>query len=193
MLNNIISIFVICSLFSCTASKSVENVDLDEKFDLCSKVKYEKLINKVAINDSQQAYAENIHGHLENFLLIKGYLSNVSASGYEKLLIAVSDSPERFSDFEEFKSELGFDPLFLFASNYQASCYDYVIDQLKLVKSDSWQHQFREYFWKAEATGFFEDTEHNIIKALRIIPKEKFNSIVYRKLFLDLIYWKLNN
>jgi len=170
----------------------VINQIADEKFELCSEIKYDRLINEYEHVKGKQIYKRNIHSLLENYLLQENYLTEISKNGYSELLNKAVRKEIKPEFFAKFKADLGFDPLILFPLNYQAGCYDYLIVQLKILNENSWQYKFRDDYWKSEAEGFLISDNGHINNALNKIPEEKFQMMIYRKLFLDLIYRHLN-
>ena len=87
---------------------------------------------------------------------------------------------------------MGFDPYLLFPINSHLSCYGYLIEQLKILDSSSWQYDFCLAYNKFEAYGNLKTDSEYLIDALNKIPEDKFQLIMYRKLFLDLIFTSLN-
>ncbi|SDL84495.1 hypothetical protein SAMN04488034_11713 [Salinimicrobium catena] len=174
---------------SCGSSKIEKEGIADEKFTLCSDLKYDRLITEFYPNEGKTILKKNIHSLFENFLLKQGYLTEISKAGYEDLLEKVKRGEVSEKSTEQFRKELDFDPSLLFPSSTFMSCYTMLIEEFKLVNEKGWHSQFRDAYWKFEANGDLDSNNSNQIeKALQLIPEEKFKEIEYRKLFLDLIY-----
>ncbi|MCY2686782.1 hypothetical protein [Salinimicrobium sp. TH3] len=174
---------------SCGSSKIEKEGIVDEKFTLCSDLKYDRLITEFYPNEGKTILKKNIHSLFENFLLKQGYLTEISKAGYEDLLEKVKRGEVSEKSTEQFREELDFDPSLLFPSSTFMSCYTMLIEEFKLVNEKGWHSQFRDAYWKFEANGDLDsDNSNQIEKALQLIPEEKFKEIEYRKLFLDLIY-----
>ncbi len=174
---------------SCGSSKIEKEGIADEKFTLCSDLKYDRLITEFYPNEGNTILKKNIHSLFENFLLKQGYLTEISKAGYEDLLEKVKRGEVSEKSTEQFREELDFDPSLLFPSSTFMSCYTMLIEEFKLVNEKGWHSQFRDAYWKFEANGDLDsDNTNQIEKALQLIPEEKFKEIEYRKLFLDLIY-----
>ena len=67
-----------------------------------------------------------------------------------------------------------------------------LFEQLKILDESSWQFEFGLAYNKFEAYGDLKTDSEYLIDALNKIPEDKFQKIIYRKLFLDLIYTNLN-
>lgn len=80
----------------------------------------------------------------------------------------------------------------LFSINSHLSCYGYLFERLKIIDSASWQYEFGLAYNKLEAYGDLNMDNAYLINTLDKIPEDKFQLIMYRKLFLDLIYAQLN-
>lgn len=145
--------------------------------------------------EGKMIYKKNIHSLLENLLLRKKYLTEISKQDYVNLLKKVQRNKIKPEFFEEFKNELGFNPTNLFPRNSFLSCYGYLFEQLKILdKSDktTWQYKFCINYNKFEAYGNLNLENNHIIDALNEIPQSKFEKIMYRKIFLDLIFMKVD-
>ncbi|MCB0745148.1 MAG: hypothetical protein KDC67_14665, partial [Ignavibacteriae bacterium] len=157
-----------------------------------SKIKYNRLLKELGPIEGKLIYKQNIHSLLENSLLQEKYLTDISKIGYAELLKKASRNEIKPKFFEKLKSDLGFDPYLLFPTNSHLSCYGYLFEQLKILDKSSWQYHFRDAYWKFEASGDLNSNCEYLIDALNKIPEDKFQLVIYRKLFLDLIYTQMN-
>jgi len=192
-MKKLFQILILLLITACGSTKNTSDQIADEKFKLCSELKYEKLITQYySRTDEKLILKQNIHSLLENYLIQENYLTEISKNGYSELLNKAVRKEIDTKFFEKFKADLEFDPLLLFPRNYQSGCYDYLIIQLKILDENSWQYKFRDDYWKSEVEGFLMSDNGHINNALNKIPEEKFEMLIYRKLFLDLIYIHLN-
>jgi hypothetical protein len=174
---------------SCESTKSTSDSIMDEKFELCSKLKYDSLITKYGSTDKKLIYQQqNIHSIFENFMLREKYLREVSKEGYSELLDEVKGKEIKPEFFQKFKKELGFDPYLLFPINSHYSCYSTLIEHQIINSKSGWQSRFLDAYWRYEASGDITTENSSIKDALNYIPDDKFEKIIYRKLFIDLIY-----
>ena len=192
-MKKLLFITIVTAFVSSCGSTKIEAEEIAaEKFKLCSDLKYDRLITVFYPNEGKLLIKKNIHSLFENSLLKQGYLTEISKTGYEDLLGKVKRGELDKKSTEQFRQELNFDPLLLFADSSFTSCYTMLIEELKLMNDQGWHYQFRDAYWKFEANGDLDsDSSNQIVKALQLIPVEKFEEIEYRKLFLDLIYMHL--
>ncbi len=183
---------ILTLITSCGSTKNTTDLIADEKFELCSEIKYNRLITKVGPIEGKLIYKQNIHGLLENSLIQEKYLTEISKNGYSELLRKANRKEIKPEFFEKFKTDLAFDPYLLFPINSHLSCYGYLFEQLKILDKSSWQYEFVLAYNKFEAYGNLKTDSNYLIVALSKIPEDKFQLIMYRKLFLDLIYTQLN-
>ncbi|WP_137091243.1 hypothetical protein [Mangrovivirga cuniculi] len=125
---------------------------------------------------------------LENKLIRDGFLEEISKSGYSKLLD--KEIPNEF--FEEFQTEIGFNPILLFPINSHINCYGILYERLKLYDKKNWQYDFVLAFNEYEAGGMTDIKSPHLKNSIDKIPENKFQNIIYRKLFLDLIFTYYN-
>ncbi|WP_458626469.1 hypothetical protein [Winogradskyella sp. PC D3.3] len=177
---------------ACGSTKNTTDSIADEKFELCSEIKYNKLVNQMIPIEGKMIYQQNIHSLLENFLIQEKYLTEISKNGYLELLDKVKRNEIKSEFFERFNAEIGFEPDLLFPINSFISCYGYLFERLNIIDADSWQYDFGLAYNKYEAYGNMEINNTYLKEALNKIPNEKFRKLTYRKLFLDLIYVNLN-
>ena len=174
-----------------SAKKGADRIN-DEKFKLCSDIKYDRLITVFYPDEEKRVITENIHSLFENSLLKQGHLTDISKAGYSNLLGKIKRGEVGEESTQKFSQELSFNPVSLFPDSYFTSCYTELIEELELVNEQSWQYQFRDAYWQFEAEGDLDsDSANQVEKALQLIPEEKFKEIDYRRLFLDLIYMHL--
>ena len=192
ILKKLLQIITLILITSCSSTKNTLDRIADEKFELCSEIRYKNQSTKFGRIPTNSIAEKNIHSLLENYLIQEGHLLEISKKGYSELLNKAIRKEIKAEFFVKFKTEIGFDPLLLFPLNYQAGCYDYLIIQLKMLDEDSWQYKFRNDYWKSEVEGFLLTDNGHINNTLNKIPEKKFEMIIYRKLFLDLIYRHLN-
>ena len=76
-----LSIAVLILISSCGSNKSTSNTVADEKFKLCSDIRYNRLVNDFGPVEGKPIYKQNIHSLFENLLLREGYLTEVSKTG----------------------------------------------------------------------------------------------------------------
>ena len=160
----------------------------DEQFELCSNEKYSTLITNYGPGEEHLAAAKSVHSLFENLLIREKHLTEVSKPAYAALLEKAKRKEIKPKFFEKFKQEIGFEPILLFRINMDLSCYEQPTLLLKTLDKSSWQYKFMEAYWKFEAQGDLSHDQSNLANALQVIPDEKFEMIMYRKLFLDLIY-----
>lgn len=180
---------------SCGSNKEIDNTIADEKFKICTDIKYNRLITDLGPVNGRQIYKENIHSLFENLLLRENYLSEISKNGYINLLKSVERNEIKPELLEKFTSELEFDPYLLFPTNSFLSCYGYLFEQLNIfdkANKEIWQYKFGLAYNKFEAYGSLNMNSEYLIDALNEIPDKEFEKIIYRKLFLDLIFMELN-
>jgi hypothetical protein len=192
MIKKLLQILIFTLMTACGSTKNTTDLIADEKFELCSEIKYNRLVTEVGSIDGKLIYKQNIHSLLENALIQEKYLTEISKIGYSELLIKANRKEIKPEFIEEFKSDLGFDPYLLFPINSQLSCYGYLFEQLNILDKSSWQFDFGLAYNEFEAYGDLKTDSEYLIKALKKIPEDKFQLIMYRKLFLDLIYTQMD-
>ncbi|WP_179020627.1 hypothetical protein [Winogradskyella forsetii] len=191
-MKKLLQIIILTLITACGSTKNATNLIADEKFELCSEIRYNRLVTEVGPNEGKLIYKQNIHSLLENSLIQEKYLTEISKNGYAELLKKASRKEIKPDFFEKLKSDLGFDPYLLFPTNSHLSCYGYLFEQLNVLDKSSWQYEFCLAHNKFEAYGNLKTDSQYLINALNKIPEDKFQLIMYRKLFLDLIYTNLN-
>ncbi len=191
-MKKLLQIIILTLITACGSTKNTTELIADEKFELCSEIRYNRLLEQIEPNYGKLIYKKNIHSLLENILIQENYLTEISKSGYAELLKKAGRNEIKPEFFEKLKSDLGFDPYLLFPVNSHLSCYGYLFEQLNILDNSSWQYQFCLAYNKFEAYGNLKTDSEYLINALNKIPKDKFQLIMYRKLFLDLIYTTLN-
>ncbi|WP_156833762.1 hypothetical protein [Christiangramia salexigens] len=184
MFRKFLLLFFSVLLISCASNKNKSELLFDQKFKECTDEKYDRLANQSLPIDTLLFQKENIHSLLENELIIAGYLDKISKEGYLKLF-ENNIHPEFFKTFE---SKIGFDPDLLFPINSYISCYGNLYHRLKLYDEDSWQFKFGYAYNQYEAYGNMKIKSNYLKEALKQIPERKFKNIIYRKVFLDLLY-----
>lgn len=191
-MKKLLLIIILTLITACGSTNNKTDLVADEKFELCSEIKYNRLVTEFGPIEGKLIYKQNVHSLLENSLIQEKYLTEVSKNGYTELLRKVSRKEIKPEFFEELKLDLGFDPSLLFPTNSHLSCYGYLFEQLQILDKTSWQYQFCLAFNKFEASGNLERESEYLVGVLNTIPEDKFQLIIYRKLFLDLIYTNLN-
>ena len=194
-MKRLLQISILLLFASCGSLINTTNSIADEKFKLCSDIKYNKLVTEFEPVQGKLMYKKNIHALFENLLLRENYLKEISKSGYVDLLNKVEQKKIKPELLDKFLDELEFDPYSLFPASSYLSCYEYLFEQLKILdKNDitSWQYKFVNTYNKFETSGDLGVNNNYIINALNQIPEKEFNKIMYRKLFLDLIFRQLN-
>jgi hypothetical protein len=194
-LKKLLPILISLLFASCGSNKTTVNNIADEKFKICSDIKYNRLITELGPTEGKQIYKENIHSLFENLLLQENYLTEISKSGYSSLLRSVERNEVKYELIEKFKTELEFDPYLLFPTNSFLSCYGYLFEQLNILNKEdktNWQYKFGLAYNKFEAFGNLDTNSQYLLDALNKIPDKEFEKIIYRKLFLDLIFMELN-
>ena len=190
-MKELLQIIILTIITSCGSNQSIVEFTADEKFELCSELKYNSLVKEYGPPD-KLIYSENIHSLFENFLLQEKILTEISTKGYSELIAKVKRKEIKPEFFAEFNKELGFNPYLLFRINSHISCYDYPFLRLELFDKTSWRYDFLDAYWRFEANGDLNSDNNYLIDAINKIPDNKFKMITYRKLFLDLIYTQLN-
>ncbi|WP_299261502.1 hypothetical protein [uncultured Aquimarina sp.] len=191
-MKKLLQIIILTLITACGSTKTTTDLIADEKFELCSKIRYNQLMTEVGPIDGKLIYKQNIHSLLENSLIQEKYLTEISKSGYSELLKKVNRGEIKPDFFEKLKTDIGFDPYLLFPINSHLSCYGYLFEQLNVLNKSSWQYEFGLAYNKFEAYGNLEKESEYLIDVLNKIPEDKFQLIMYRKLFLDLIFTQLN-
>lgn len=192
IMKKLLQIIILIVTTSCGSTKNTTDLNFDEKFELCSEIKYNLLIDEFGPIDEKLIYKKNIHSLLENSLIEEKFLNEISKAGYVELLKKAGRNEINPEFFDKLKTDIGFDPYFLFPMNSHLSCYGYLFEQLKIFDKSSWQFKFCLAYNKFEAYGELNTDNEYLIEALNKIPEDKFQKILYRKLFLDLIYINLN-
>ena len=192
ILKKLLQIIILTLITACGSTKNTTDLIADEKFELCSEIKYNRLVTEIGPIEGKLIYKQNIHSLLENSLIQEKYLTEISKNGYAELLKKAGRKEIKPEFFEKLKSDLGFDPYLLFPINSHLSCYGYLFEQLNILDKSSWLFEFGLAYNKFEAYGDAKTDSEYLIDALNKIPEEKFQLIIYRKLFLDLIYTELN-
>ncbi|WP_459209704.1 hypothetical protein [Aquimarina rhabdastrellae] len=176
-------------LFSC---HPIKKDDLDKEFELCSNSRYKRKIDfhYKDIGATKEAMI-NIHTLLEQFLIKENLLKEINKEGYKQLLLRASNKEIKIEFLKKFEQELGFNPHMLFPINMHLQCYDNLFNKSKTIDNDTkeiWQYKFGLVYNKYQAYGGMELDNEYLINALDEIPDHKFQMILYRKLFLDLLY-----
>jgi hypothetical protein len=188
IMKKLLQIIILTLITSCGSMMVKSDLIFEQKFKECTDEKYNSLASQTLPKDTLLYQKAHIHNLLENKLIIDGYLEEISKNGYLKLL----DKSIKEVFFNAFENKIGFDPYFLFPENSFISCYDMLYDKLNLFDENSWQSKFRYAYNQFEAHGDMDVKSPYLKAALEEIPEIKFQNIIYRKLFLDLIY-KYNN
>jgi hypothetical protein len=191
-LKKLLQLIILTLITACGSTKNTTDLIADEKFELCSEINNEKLLSFYKLENYKVEYVQNIHSLLENSLIQEKYLKEITKKGYTELLNKAKLNLIKPEFFEKFKNDLGFDPDILFPAEGHSRCYDYLITNLKIIDENSWQYKFRDGYWKSEAYGFLSSDITELIKGLNEIPDEKFQMIMYRKVFLNIIFVHLN-
>ena len=182
MLKKVLPILIL--IYSCGSTRKTSDLVFDQKFKACTDEKYDLLANQSLPTDTLLFQKEHIHQLLENKLLQDGYLKEISKTGYLELF--EKDIKPDF--FEDFKEAIGFDPELLFPRNSFISCYGLLYHRLHLFNDKSWQYKFGYAYNQYEKYGKGFIKSPYIKAALKEIPENKFQNIIYRKVFLDLLY-----
>ena len=194
-MKNVIQIIILVFIISCNSEKNTSGLIADKEFELCCELKYNNAINLGPAN-GKLTDKKNIHSLLEQSLMKEKYLTEISKKGYSLLFDKIKDKEIKPDFFKKFKKDLGFDPYLLFPIMSRLQCYNIITVREKTegIKIDktNWQYQLMEAFWEIEVAGDLNFEDGNMKNALSKIPEDKFQLIMYRKLFLDLIYFHLN-
>jgi len=184
MEKNIIILFLLTTL-SCNSQKKTTEILITQKLEKC----YESPYNE---KDLKEFYIKNIYQMFENFLREEKYLTEISKKGYLELFSKVEKN-ELGNDFlVKFYKKLNFDPFQYFRTNTFLHCYGYLYEQLKIIDKKSWIYELVKEFNNFEAYGNMNLENIYLKKTIEKIPVKEFNEIVYRKIFLDLIFTKLD-
>jgi hypothetical protein len=190
-MKKVFQIIFLVLIQSCDSKKNAAELLADKEFELCSEIRYNNSIGMGPINGNLND-KKNIHNRLEKFLISKKHLTGINKKGYSELFDKIKNKEIKTDFFVEFKKELGFEPYLLFPVIGQMQCYDMITLRKKIIDETSWQYQLMEAYWKIEAAGDLNFEDGNLKNVLSKIPEDKFQLIMYRKLFLDLIYFHLN-
>ncbi|WP_089381949.1 hypothetical protein [Lutibacter agarilyticus] len=190
-MKKLLQILILLIITSCGSMKNSNEIIADEKFELCNKLRLESRINNLAPDNSKPIYNQNIYSLFENFLIQENYLTEISKKGYSQLLDKIKLNEKKSDLIDKFSSELGYDPYFGFSPNTRLSCYGYLFEQLKILDKSSWQYEFCLAYNKFESVGIDKENYDYLKNAMNKIPDKKFEKIVYRIIFLDLIYFEL--
>lgn len=126
ILKKLLQIIILILITSCGSTKNTPDRIADEKFELCSEFRYKNQSTKFGRIPINSIVEKNIHNSLENYLIQDGYLREISKKGYSELLNKAIRKEIDAEFFVKFKTDIEFDPLFLFPLNYHAGCYDYL-------------------------------------------------------------------
>ncbi|PNQ72505.1 hypothetical protein C1T31_12015 [Hanstruepera neustonica] len=175
-------------IISCDSKKSTPDL-ADKEFEVCIELEYSNRI-EIGPAGGNLTVKKNIHKLLEQALVKKGYLTDTTKNGYLNLFNQIKQSDIDSDFFDQFKIQLGFDPfpLFPFIGQAQLKCYDQVVLRKEMVYKTSWQYNVMESLWEIEKSGDLNFNDDNLANALMSIPEDKFELLIYRKLFLDVIY-----
>jgi len=188
-MKQLLQIIILTLITACGSMQIQSDLALDQKFKACTDEKYDQLASQSLPKDTLLYQKAHIHNSFENKLITDGYLEDLSKKGYLKLL----DKSIESKFFNEFENGIGFDPYFLFPQNSFISCYGILYDKLNLFDEKSWQSKFVHAYNQFEAHGNMNVKSPYLKAALEEIPEIKFQNIIYRKLFLDLIYKYYNH
>jgi len=188
VLKKLLPLIILFLITSCNSTKNTNYSMDDEQFELCSKEKYTTLITNYGPGEEHLSSAKSVHRLLENLLIREKHLTGIGKPAYAALLEKAKRKEIKPEFFEKFKKEIGFEPYLLFSISKHLSCYEQPTLLLKTLDESSWQYKFIEAYWKFEAHGDLSHDQSLLTEALYVIPDEKFEMIMYRKLFLDLIY-----
>mgnify|MGYP006144303147 CR=1 FL=1 len=194
-MKNVIQIIILVVIVSCNSKKNTDGLITDEEFEYCSELKYNKAINLGPAN-GKLSDKKNIHSLLEKSLIKEKYLPEISKKGYYLLFDKIKNKEIKADFFDEFKKDLGFDPYLQFPLMSRLQCYNIITVREKMegitIDKTNWQYQLMEAYWQIEAAGDLTFEDDNLKNVLNKIPEDKFQLIMYRKLFLDIIYFNLN-
>ncbi len=188
ILKKLLQIIILVLIISCDSKKNTPDF-ADNKFESCVEQKYSDLIGYVT-TDGNLTDKKNIHKLFEQELIKNGYLADINKNAYLNLFNKIKQNDIDSNFFDQFKVKLGFDPflLFPFIGQAQLKCYDQIILRKEMVDKTSWQYNVMESLWEIEKSGDLNFYDGNLANALMSIPDEKFELLMYRKLFLDVIY-----
>jgi len=194
-MKNVVQIIILVFIISCNSKKNTDGLITDKEFEYCSELKYEKAINLGPVN-GKLSDKKNIHSLLEQSLIKEKYLPEISKKGYSQLFDRIKNKEIKADFFIKFKRDIGFDPYLLFPLMSRLQCYDIIIVREKTegitIDKTNWQYQLMDAYWQIEAVGDLNFEDDNLKNVLSKIPEDKFQLIMYRKLFLDIIYFNLN-
>ena len=108
-MKKLLQIIILTLITACGSNKNTTDLIADEKFELCSEIKYNRLVTEVGPIEGKLIYKQNIHSLLENYLIQEKYLTEISKSGYAELLKKANRKEIKPNFFKKLKSDLGFD------------------------------------------------------------------------------------
>lgn len=179
-----ITLIILILISSCNSSRIKSDLMFEQKFKHCADEVYNKLADRSYPIDTLLFQKANVHHLFENQLILDGYLEEISREGYSDLL----DKNISAEFFKKFEKEIGFEPSLLFPVNSFINCYGTLNHRIELFDKNSWQFKFVFAFNQYEAYGMMELKSEYLKAVLMEIPEKKFKNIIYRKVFLDLIY-----
>jgi hypothetical protein len=187
-------ILIIFLLSSCSILSDKHERKIDNEFKKCENNRQEKLINSHK-PDTLSTYdnKNEIHQTFETFLIKKGYLKEITQKEYLKLFEQLNKNRIRENTIDEFVNEIGFASFFYFNRHGFIDCHYKLYKELDLIDKEHWIYKFGLKYNELEAKGNLEIFDNYLKEALFLIPKKKFKNIEYRKLFIDLIYNKIDN
>lgn len=180
MKKGITIIFTLIILSSC---KTI----VDYEFKKCYDSKLKERVTFMGPVKIDKKIQLNIHQIFETYLIENQMLSNNTKNGYKDLIIDIKNNVIEKSQFEKFKTKIGFDPILHFNPYLSTQCFGELFEIKKKLNNTDWQYDFLITFNKFEEYGEIE----YLSEMLEKIPDDKFIKIEYRKLFIDLIFSEL--
>ncbi|GAB5557977.1 MAG: hypothetical protein SchgKO_21900 [Schleiferiaceae bacterium] len=149
---------------------------------------YEDIVGIVDQGTLEKVKSTDVHKKFEDFLIQEKYLSAPTKKGYAELLQSIGEYPLKPEVLNKFHEDLGFIPILWFPPNSYLACYEELLSQKPNFDLDHWAYQFAQAFNAFEAYGKKEIDSGYLIAALDKIPEDKFDKIMYREIFLNLVY-----
>ncbi len=139
-----------------------------------------------ATNKIEQEQGENIHQLFEKHLIENKLLTGRKKADYNQLIININDKNITDLKTTEFKNSLEIKWADEGMRLSIRSCFDRFYRVEKLFSENDWKYKYVVKFNEFERTGDWKD----LSIALDEIPENKFGKLVYRKLFLTILFYQ---
>ncbi|MDV7187968.1 hypothetical protein R3X25_11805 [Lutibacter sp. TH_r2] len=176
------TIITLITIISC--SKKNQQELIDKRFEECYNSEMNQLVQEFSFDKKNELIERKIYNHFENFLIKESMLDKIDKSSYINLLERIEKGDIKKGNSNKFSEELNFETDFYFSPFTILSCHEKLYRIEKLIDEKSWQYQTALEINHYQASGEIND----LIKAVKTIPKDKFDKIYYRDLIIVYIY-----